>query len=234
MRTTLAATALGTATIGLAAGWLTAHHRLRAQLDAARHDATHDPLTGAHNRAGLTATADPLITTAHHAGRPVVVALIDLVGFKQVNDTHGHDAGDHILTTVAARLATIAGPVGIAARLGGDEFALITTGPAPRHHDADVWLNGWLPHIHARLTTPVNHHSRTLAVGATIGATLAHPDQPINVWLTTADQAMYAARARRTTTATATGPAPTTARAISRPRDRARPTSRLGTVPLAA
>ncbi|GAB3157657.1 hypothetical protein GCM10027290_59110 [Micromonospora sonneratiae] len=232
MRTTLAAAALG---LAATAGWLTARHTYRTRLADARHSATHDPLTGALNRAGLLADADRLIDAAARERRPVVVALVDLVGFKAVNDRHGHDAGDHILTTIAARLAGIAGPAGLASRLGGDEFAIVTTGPAPRLADADVWLAGWLPHIHARLTTPVTHHGQPLAVGATIGAALADPGQPIGVWLSTADRAMYAAREQRTTTAVA---APADQTPASRPgvrvRDLARPTSRLAAVRLAA
>ncbi|MBQ1015869.1 GGDEF domain-containing protein [Micromonospora sp. M51] len=215
------------------AGYLTARHSLRAELATVRHAATHDPLTGIHNRAGLSAAADSFITTAHTTGRPVAVVLIDLVSFKKVNDTHGHDAGDHILTTVANRLTGIAGPAGICARLGGDEFALITTGPATRRDDAEPWLADWLTHIHTRLTTPVSYDRRTLAVGATLGATLAHPAHPAAAWLHRADLAMYAARANRRTTAVFTDPADTPAatRPADRPRDLARPTSPLAAAP---
>ncbi|MFY1652477.1 GGDEF domain-containing protein [Solwaraspora sp. WMMB762] len=224
------------AALGVAAtcGYLTARHTLRAELDAIRHTAHHDPLTGAYNRAGLAATADDLIHTAHTARRPIVVALVDLVGFKAVNDTHGHDAGDHILTVVASRLHGIAGPAGITARLGGDEFAILTTGPAARLGDADTWLSGWLPRTHHRLTTATVHGQQSLAVGATLGATLAHPGQPASVWLHRADLAMYAARARQSTTAVYDGPADDTSTPVDRPtdrtRDRARPTRRLSRV----
>ncbi|MFC0005518.1 GGDEF domain-containing protein [Micromonospora siamensis] len=214
------------------AGYLTARHSLRAELTTVRHAATHDPLTGIANRAGLSATADTLITTAHTTSRPVAVVLVDLVGFKKVNDTHGHDAGDHILTTVAHRLTGIAGPAGLAARLGGDEFALITTGPATRRDDADTWLADWLTHIHTRLTTPVRHDDRHLAVGATLGAVLADPGDPAPVWLHRADLAMYAARAGRRTTAVFTGATETNAtQTTDRARDLARPTSPLAAAP---
>lgn len=213
------------------AGYLTARHSLRAELATVRHAACHDPLTGIANRAGLTAAADTLITSAHTTGRPVAVVLVDLVGFKKVNDTHGHDAGDHILTTVAHRLTGIAGPAGIAARLGGDEFAVITTGPATRP-DADTWLTGWLTHIHTRLTTSVTYHAHPLAVGATLGAVLADPGHPAATWLHRADLAMYAARANRRTTAVYTATADTLAMAAAdRPRDLARPTSPLAAAP---
>lgn len=214
------------------AGYLTARHSLRAELATVRHAACHDPLTGIHNRAGLTAAADTLITAAHTTGRPVAVVLVDLVGFKKVNDTHGHDAGDHILTTVAHRLTGIAGPAGLAARLGGDEFAVITTGPATRQNEPDAWLPGWLTHIHAWLTTSVTYHARPLAVGATLGAVLAHPGHPAATWLHRADLAMYAARANRRTTAVYAATTDTPAMAAAdRPRDLARPTSSLAAAP---
>lgn len=218
--TALAVTALGAA----AAGWLTARRALAAELAATRYAATHDPLTGIHNRAGLTAASDALISAGHAAGRLVVVLLVDLVGFKAVNDTHGHDAGDAILTTVAGRLATIAEPAGIAARLGGDEFAaVVTAGPDRRHNDVSQWLT----QLHAHLTIPVSYGGQTLPVGATIGASLARPHLPVGAWLTAADKAMYAARAHRTATAITSTPHPPDNRPAVRARDKERPTSHL-------
>ncbi|BCJ64610.1 GGDEF domain-containing protein [Polymorphospora rubra] len=212
------------------AGYLTARRSLRAELAATRRAAATDPLTGIANRAGLTQAADRFIATAYQAGRPVVVALVDLVGFKAVNDRHGHDAGDHILTVVAARLRGIAGPAGIAARLGGDEFAIVTTGPASGGADADGWLAGWLPRIHARVTTPASYEGGSLAVGATIGATLAGPGHSIGAWLSAADAAMYAARANRTVTAITTAVPPAAGSDTGRRRDQARPTSHVSGV----
>ncbi|MFC7547172.1 GGDEF domain-containing protein [Plantactinospora sp. GCM10030261] len=209
------------AAVGLAAagGYLTARYRMRGQLVAAQRAATIDPLTGIANRAGLSAAADAIL----NAGQPVVVALVDLVGFKAVNDTHGHDAGDHILTTTAHRLTTMAGPRGIAARLGGDEFALLTRSSGP--------LDGLLLRLHTALTTPVTYQGHPLAVGATVGAVPAHAGQPLEVWLHRADLAMYTARAHRAAThiwADTTTPA-TDTRPIQRARELARPTSRLTT-----
>ncbi|MEV4416181.1 GGDEF domain-containing protein [Catellatospora sp. NPDC049609] len=89
------------------------------QLDAARHAAATDPLTGLPNRAALTAH---LAGLAHTGGW--CLAMADLDRFKSVNDTLGHDAGDQVLTTTARRLAA-ALPGATVARLGGDEFAII-------------------------------------------------------------------------------------------------------------
>ncbi|TQL36384.1 GGDEF domain-containing protein [Salinispora arenicola] len=104
---------------------LASRHRLRTlrhELAALRRAALLDPLTGLANRAGLTQAWTRLAPTKPH------VAVIDLDGFKPINDTHGHAAGDILLTTIAHRLHTING---VAARLGGDEFAALISHPNP-------------------------------------------------------------------------------------------------------
>jgi diguanylate cyclase len=81
------------------------------------HRARHDPLTGLWNRTGLMEAA---------RGRDTAFALLflDLDGFKAVNDTYGHAAGDRLLKMVAERLSRTLGPAGVAARIGGDEFVV--------------------------------------------------------------------------------------------------------------
>src|SRR5258706_7693077 len=130
-----AATAMG-------AGWRWYGRACRAEAEAAlllgelqaeRHAARHDPLTGLPNRRtfyqrGRAIVADP-------AQRPLSVALLDLDDFKRVNDEFGHAAGDEVLVIAARRLADYAGG-NLVARLGGDEFAALFTestgdGPDP-------------------------------------------------------------------------------------------------------
>lgn len=92
------------------------------------HDATHDRLTGLANR---TAFADHIagrITSAHRNGGLVVLHLIDLDYFKQVNDTLGHVAGDLLLTQVGERLKLCTRESDCVARMGGDEFAVLQSG----------------------------------------------------------------------------------------------------------
>ncbi|WP_051713374.1 putative bifunctional diguanylate cyclase/phosphodiesterase [Spirillospora albida] len=84
--------------------------------------ATHDPLTGLANRILLT---DALQRTLTENDRPPALLMLDMDGFKDVNDTFGHQAGDELLTQVAQRLREIAPPDATLARLGGDEFALM-------------------------------------------------------------------------------------------------------------
>ncbi|MDI6100837.1 GGDEF domain-containing protein [Actinoplanes sp. NEAU-A12] len=94
---------------------------------ALQHQATHDPLTGLPNRAQLAAYADEC------AGRPLAVLLLDLNGFKQVNDTYGHAAGDLLLHEMGVRLTAALDAEGLvseglAGRLGGDEFLVLLPG----------------------------------------------------------------------------------------------------------
>ncbi|WP_431905963.1 diguanylate cyclase [Micromonospora carbonacea] len=122
-----ALTALTVGLVGLVVScWSTrSAWSLRRQLTAARHDATHDRLTGLLNRTGL---AD---TWPHLAPARPVVAVLDLDGFKPVNDLRGHAAGDLVLTVIAGRLRRAV--TGAVARLGGDEFALILVTAADLH-----------------------------------------------------------------------------------------------------
>ncbi|MEV0431500.1 GGDEF domain-containing protein [Micromonospora sp. NPDC050495] len=117
---------------GLAtAGWLTrSASLLRRQLAVARHDATHDRLTGLLNRAGL-AEVWPRLAPA----RPFV-AVLDLDDFKPINDLRGHAPGDVVLSVIADRLRTQV--TSIVARLGGDEFALILASSSDLHAVREV------------------------------------------------------------------------------------------------
>jgi diguanylate cyclase len=103
----------------------------RAELDAQRiisdqlrHQATHDPLTGLPNRAAIFGR----LAAALEAGRDTSAGLcyLDLDGFKAINDSYGHEAGDELLVTVARRIAeTARGHGAIAGRIGGDEFVVV-------------------------------------------------------------------------------------------------------------
>src|SRR6185437_6509662 len=85
-----------------------------------------DELTGLGNRRAALATVDAGLV---EAGRPLALMLLDLDGFKEINDSLGHAAGDSVLMTVADRLAATVGPNVFVARLGGDEFAIVVEEP---------------------------------------------------------------------------------------------------------
>lgn len=100
--------------------------RFRLAEEATRHMAMRDPLTGIRNRRGLTEALESAeFAEAFAGGAPIMLALADLDGFKPVNDTYGHAAGDELLKQIAHRLDCEVARQGIAARLGGDEFALM-------------------------------------------------------------------------------------------------------------
>ncbi|MFI2649604.1 putative bifunctional diguanylate cyclase/phosphodiesterase [Micromonospora fulviviridis] len=98
--------------------------RLVARL---RRLAYSDQLTGLPNRLTFTRR----LRRALRADGPVAVLLLDLDGFKQVNDRFGHAAGDRLLSTIAERMRDATGPDGMIARLGGDEFAVLVAGDRP-------------------------------------------------------------------------------------------------------
>ena len=89
------------------------------------HIAFHDPLTGLPNRLLLSDRLSQATFAAARANRRVAVCYIDLDGFKEVNDTRGHDAGDEVLVEVATRLRSTLRGSDTAARLGGDEFVVL-------------------------------------------------------------------------------------------------------------
>lgn len=146
-------------------------------------NARRDPLTGLHTRAGWTTRAEHLMSK--HPG--ALVLLVDLDNFKAVNDTHGHAAGDAVLTATARRLSIWCGGNGIAARLGGDEFAAIVTDP-----DRTPGLRA----LQAVLDRPVTHNRCTLSVSASVGHChrAALPVPTLTDALSAADSSMYAAK----------------------------------------
>lgn len=94
--------------------------------------ALRDPLTGLANRRLLDLLLDAALARGERAETPVVVTYVDLDGFKQVNDVHGHAAGDAVLMEVARRLSTTLRGTDLVARLGGDEFVAVHETDAAR------------------------------------------------------------------------------------------------------
>ncbi|MGY1809158.1 putative bifunctional diguanylate cyclase/phosphodiesterase [Blastococcus sp. SYSU D00669] len=160
-------------------------------LHAVRAEARTDELTGLPNRRALLASADAVVAAAT-ARRPAALLLLDLDGFKEVNDGLGHAAGDDLLRRVGPRLAEELGPQDLLARLGGDEFAVLLP-------DADVDRAQELARrLHARLREPFTVEGVRLHVGVSIGvATAPVPAATVHDLLRCADVAMYAAKAAR-------------------------------------
>ncbi len=145
-----------------------------------------DPLTGLGNRALLAAEV-ARARRAARSGDRLSLLLLDLDGFKAVNDSLGHDAGDRLLVRLAERLATTVGPEDVVARLGGDEFAVLVEAPAP-----GAGLRTARRLLEA-LSAPVEFAGRTVRVTVSIGVVEQVGGDAEDV-LRDADVAMYAAK----------------------------------------
>ena len=99
-------------------------------LEASRHEAHTDALTGLANRRKLLVDLEAEIEAAR-GGEPRMLVLFDLNGFKTYNDTFGHPAGDALLSRLASKLAAVVAPDGDAYRMGGDEFCVLLPAPEP-------------------------------------------------------------------------------------------------------
>jgi diguanylate cyclase (GGDEF)-like protein len=99
-------------------------------LESIRHQALHDSLTGLPNRTLILDRVEQMLARARRRGTESAALFIDLDGFKQVNDTLGHDTGDRLLQSVAARLSAALREADTIARLGGDEFVVLVEGGA--------------------------------------------------------------------------------------------------------
>ena len=98
---------------------------LRGNVQASIEMAILDTLTGLHNRRYFNTNFAALMDQAARRGRALSLMIVDIDHFKQVNDTHGHDAGDQILQTFAARMRRVIRSSDLICRLGGEEFAVL-------------------------------------------------------------------------------------------------------------
>ena len=152
---------------------------------SAAHHIDHDPLTGLLNRRGTFEMLDQIVA-AHQRG---CLMLIDLDGFKLVNDAHGHGAGDYVLQVVAKRLLAAVRPTDTVARLSGDEFiVIIHQAGLGRSLDIAERLIGQLEQ-----TIAIPH--ATVSVSASVGVASIEHFSTVASLVHAADAAMYAAKA---------------------------------------
>lgn len=160
--------------------------RTRREAELA-YRAGHDPLTGLANRATLLTQLGERL-----AGQePIALLFVDLDGFKAVNDTHGHAAGDAVLVATAHRLRSVVRGEDLVARLAGDEFCLVL---APSD---ELSARRIAERATEAASEPVLIPGVTLQVGASVGVALSRAGDTDVTLLARADEAMYAAKTRR-------------------------------------
>lgn len=165
----------------------------RTELEAElRRLATTDALTGLLNRRAFIAAFGEEQARSRRSGKSFALVMIDIDRFKQVNDVHGHPAGDAVLVHLAQTLPSVLRATDIPARLGGEEFAVLV-GEAESECDAESAAERILAAIRARPATLPD--GSTLAFTASAGGTMVSPDEAIEVAMSRADAALYAAKA---------------------------------------
>ncbi|HGA2318971.1 TPA: putative bifunctional diguanylate cyclase/phosphodiesterase [Pseudomonas putida] len=161
----------------------------RKLLETLQWQAEHDELTGLPNRFLLSKALDQAIVKAKSQSSTVAVGVLDLDGFKQINDRYGHEIGDRLLVAVADRLKHSMRIEDTVARLGGDEFVLISGVRDPKV------LESALQRLLAALSAVYVIDGIGINISASIGVTLYPNDnENADTLLRHADQAMYKAK----------------------------------------
>jgi diguanylate cyclase (GGDEF)-like protein len=172
-----------------------AWHRRDKEKQAAdrriRFLAHHDALTGLANRAYLIEQINKMLAASSPRNGGFAVHFLDLDHFKELNDSLGHDAGDHFLTTAAERLRAATRPNDVIARLGGDEFVVVQPGVL-NHGEVDALAS----RLRSALAVPMRFKEQEIIVTASVGIAVAPADgsSPERL-LKSADLALYRAKA---------------------------------------
>ncbi|MEZ5341373.1 MAG: GGDEF domain-containing protein [Acidimicrobiales bacterium] len=171
----------------IAAAWAnrTDHLVLSRRATQMQHEATHDGLTGLPNRILLQTELEKAIE--RHV-RGLTLLFLDLDGFKAINDSYGHDAGDQALISIADRLSGLVGASGRVARLGGDEFVVLAGG---RDKQA---LEVLARSIIAAVREPIDVGPAVVQVGTSIGIAVWSDGESSQSLMRRADEAMYEAK----------------------------------------
>lgn len=153
--------------------------RLERQL---AYQATHDSLTGLPNRSIFVGA----LQAASSGDQPHAVLFVDLDGFKAVNDSYGHAAGDAVLVEVASRLRSAVRPIDTVARFGGDEFAVLLLDHQRPRAVAE--------RIVTQMTKPIPVDDVALTIGCSVGIAMSDSDTESDEVINQADAAMYSAK----------------------------------------
>ncbi|MNH04966.1 putative diguanylate cyclase YeaP [compost metagenome] len=161
--------------------------------------ALSDPLTGLPNRRALMHELGRLFSLSERAGHPVLLAFIDLDGFKAINDTHGHDAGDLLLQTVARQLMSALRSGDLLARVGGDEFVAVGMGPLHGDDTVEAAVHCFQRRLfeHSMVQLPLTPEGLCYP-GASVGVVAVDPmHTSIDDALRQADASMYEIKRQR-------------------------------------
>jgi diguanylate cyclase (GGDEF)-like protein/PAS domain S-box-containing protein len=152
--------------------------------------ANHDRLTGLVNRGLFSSMVENAIAHGKRHGERAAVLFIDLDGFKQANDTFGHEAGDHVLVEVAGLLRSTVRESDVVSRLGGDEFACLLTSVGETENAYFV-----ADKIIESLRAPIMKDGNAIKIGASIGISIFPDDgTAYKRLISCADSAMYDAK----------------------------------------
>jgi diguanylate cyclase (GGDEF)-like protein/PAS domain S-box-containing protein len=164
---------------------------LKRREELAWHQANHDDLTGLPNRRQLSEHARRLLSVAMKKRRLASVLVLDLDGFKEINDLFGHSYGDNLLKRVALRLSGVLRDYDVVARTGGDEFVVLL----PEIEQPSIAMVV-AEKLIAAASENVENLGRSLRLHASVGVALFPSDgQDFETLLGAADNAMYAAKA---------------------------------------
>jgi diguanylate cyclase (GGDEF)-like protein len=164
--------------------------RLDEEHEKLAHLALHDPLTGLANRSLLLDRLEHALAPAARHRQQAAVLYLDVDGFKNVNDTFGHKAGDRLLIHIARTLTGLVRPSDTVARFGGDEFVVVYE----HLHAGQSELDDLVERVRTGLSASFDPDDE-LAVTISIGAALVSADSDPESALARADAAMYAAKA---------------------------------------
>ncbi|MFQ5356572.1 MAG: diguanylate cyclase domain-containing protein, partial [Mariprofundaceae bacterium] len=160
--------------------------------DQYRFLSLHDKLTGLLNRTALYQEFDSKLAVARREKTEICVLMMDLDGFKQANDEHGHDAGDHVLMMLSERLVEVLRASDTLARFGGDEFIVL----APQSASGGIEPEKIAGKILQAVAEPVLWQGNAISVGISIGIA-KYPDagEELDILIKKADAEMYRVKA---------------------------------------
>jgi diguanylate cyclase (GGDEF)-like protein/PAS domain S-box-containing protein len=166
----------------------------RTILEQLRHQAHHDQLTNLANRRLFHKELDRAISRAQRQGCAVALVYMDLNGFKQINDTLGHRAGDLVLCTLAERLSGATREDELISRYGGDEFVALLSMLRNPGHEVDAFVE----RMRLTLAEPIPIEAGVVRVGASLGASVyPHDGSTAEQLLHHADAAMLGMKSSR-------------------------------------